>query len=108
MSPVYALGMRVMARSGVAIVMLVVALPAFAARALIDYDAGSPRIEFAVDDLETALRHRRFPTERHDSRRGAPAPGPEVLVRIAVVASGNVPVPAAIGPEGFVIRSSLV
>jgi hypothetical protein len=98
--------MRFMTRTANAIVMILIALPSFAARALIDYDAGQPRIEFAVNDLETALRHRRFQTERHDLRQAGDGKfDQDVVVRIRV--SGHVD-PArstAIEPEGFVIRS---
>jgi hypothetical protein len=98
--------MRFMTRAAVAIVMTLIALPSFAARALIDYDAGQPRIEFAVGDLETALRHRRFQTERHDLRQAGDGKfDQDVVVRIRVSGHVDPARPTTIEPEGFVIRS---
>jgi len=95
-----------MAWAGAAMTAVVFSQPSIAARALIDYDAGSAPVEFAVGDVEAALRHQGFQADRHDSRQpGTLVIDHDVVVRIIAISVSNEPLFPPIKPEGFLLQS---
>jgi len=76
-----------------------------AGRAAIARDGRAPRIEFAADEIEAALRARRYRVERMDEWRVDETPRYDLVVRFVLVDGSDDPQFGAIAAEGFLLRS---
>lgn len=76
-----------------------------AGRAAIARDGHAPRIEFAADAIEAALRARKYRVERMEEWRVDEASRYDLVVRFAQVEGVDDPQFAAIATEGFLLRN---
>ena len=87
------------------LVLLMATQAVAAGRAAIARDGHVPRIEFAADDIEAALRARKYQVQRMDEWRVDEAPRYDLVIRFAVVDGADDPQFGAIAPEGFLLRN---
>jgi len=77
-----------------------------AAAARIDYQASSAPISFAAQEVESALRSRKYQVALHDLQRSENLAGtPHIVVTFALVDRSDDPQFARLAAEGFVLRS---
>src|SRR5438552_3675964 len=107
--PVYACSMALRIRQLVAGTMAVTVLLARATiaapRAIVALEDRTPRATFAVDQIGTALRARKYEVERTEEWRVDEKARADLVVRFALVDRSDDPQFEKLAPEGFLLRN---